>query len=385
MNEMAVKFSKCKVLQLIDGLNVGGAEVLLVDLACGIKAGGHDICVGYSTRGPLEKKLHELGVPCTRLPRLGRIDPILFLGMCRLILRERPDIVHTHLFKSDLHGRLAARLCGVPLVVSTAHNNDVWARKFPLGRLYGFTAKLTDKVIAVSDEVREYQIQHTGIDSEKICVIENGVDIRRFSNQEEAGRAFRAEFQISADTPLIGIIGRLKPQKDHDNFLNAAAQIKAKIPEARFLVVGDGPLRDELNLKAQALGLESSVIFCGLRHDIPAILSALNLLVISSKWEGLPVTLLEGMAARCPIVATAVGGVPNVVTDGESALLVPPEDSQSLASACFKILREAETARALVNAGFGRVQQQFSLDAMIQKTLNLYQELLEKYGAHPSA
>jgi glycosyltransferase involved in cell wall biosynthesis len=111
-------------------------------------------------------------------------------------------------------------------------------------------------------------------------------------------------------------------------------------------------------------------------------LSALNLLVISSKWEGLPVTLLEGMAARCPIVATAVGGVPNVVTDGESALLVPPEDSQSLASACFKILREAETARALVNAGFGRVQQQFSLDAMIQKTLNLYQELLEKHAAH---
>lgn len=382
---MAVKFSKKKILQLIDGLNVGGAEVLLVDLVRGIKASGDDVCVGYSTRGPLENKLRELDVTCVRLPRLGRIDPILFFGMCRLILRERPDIVHTHLFKSDLHGRLAARLCGVPVVVSTSHNNDVWAKRFPLGRLYGFTAKLTDKVIAVSDEVRDYQIQHTGIDSEKICVIENGVDIRRFSNQTEAGLAFRKEFQIDVDTPLIGIIGRLKPQKDHDNFLNAAAQIKGKIPEARFLIVGDGPLRDELKFKAQALGLESSVIFCGLRQDIPAVLSALNLLVISSKWEGLPVTLLEGMAARCPIVSTAVGGVPNVVADGESALLVPPEDPSALANACTKILREPALARALVNAGFGRAQQQFSLDAMIQKTLKLYQELLEKHVAHPRA
>lgn len=382
---MAVKFPKKKILQLIDGLNVGGAEVLLVDLVRGIKASGDDVCVGYSTRGPLEKKLHELDVAFVRLPRLGRIDPILFLGMCRLILCERPDIVHTHLFKSDLHGRLAARLCGVPVVVSTSHNNDVWARRFPLGQLYGLTAKLTDKVIAVSDEVRDYQIQHTGIDSEKICVIENGVDIRRFSNQIEAGHAFRKEFQIDPDALLIGIIGRLKPQKDHANFLNAAAQIKGKIPEARFLIVGDGPLREELKLKAQALGLESSVIFCGLRQDIPAILSALNLLVISSKWEGLPVTLLEGMAARCPIVSTAVGGVPNVVADGESALLVPPEDPSALAIACIKILREPALAQTLVNAGFGRAQQQFSLDAMIHKILKLYQELLEKHVAHPSA
>ncbi|MBI5943584.1 MAG: GT4 family glycosyltransferase PelF [Chloroflexi bacterium] len=382
---MTVKRPKKKILQLIDGLNVGGAEVLLVDLVRGIKENGDDVCVGYSTRGPLEKRLAELNVTCTRLPRLGRIDPILFLGMCRLILRERPDIVHTHLFKSDLHGRLAARLCGVPVVVSTSHNNDVWARRFPLGRLYGFTAKLTDKVIAVSDEVREYQIQHTGVDSEKIIVIENGVDIQRFSNQTEAGIAIRAEFKIDTDTPLIGIIGRLQPQKDHDNFLNAAALINKTMPKARFLVVGDGPLREDLKTNAQALGLDSSVIFCGIRHDIPAILSALNLLVISSKWEGLPVTLLEGMAARCPIVSTAVGGVPNVVADGESALLVPPEDPSALANACLKILREAETARALVNAGFDRVKQQFSLDAMIQKILKLYQELLEKHVTHPSA
>jgi glycosyltransferase involved in cell wall biosynthesis len=376
---------KKKILQLIDGLNIGGAEVLLVDLVRGSKEAGYDVSVGYSTYGPLEKNLVALGISCTRLPRLGRVDPILLLRMCQLILREKPDIVHTHLFKSDLHGRLAARLCGVPVVISTSHNNDVWARRFPLGSFYGFTAKLTDKVIAVSNEVREYQIQYTGISPHKIIVIDNGVNVQRFADQEDAGLSLRHEFQISVGTPLIGIIGRLQPQKDHENFLKAAVQIRSKLPDARFLVVGDGPLREELMAQAQTLGLGSSVIFCGIRQDIPAVMAAIDLLVISSKWEGLPVTLLEGMAACRPVVSTAVGGVPNVVADGQAALLVPPEDSLALAIACLKILQDPALAQSLAQAGYERVKNQFSLDAMIGKTLNLYEELLENYGAHKSS
>ena len=376
---------KKKILQLIDGLNIGGAEVLLVDLVRGIKQAGYDVSVGYSTFGPLEKDLLKLEIPVTRLPRLGRMDPFLFFGMCQLILREKPDIIHTHLFKSDLHGRLAARLCGVPVVVSTSHNNDVWARRFPLGYLYGFTAKLTNRVIAVSKEVRDYQIQHTGISANKIIVIENGVNIQRFSDQKAAGLAFRDEFQIRADVPLIGIIGRLQPQKDHVNFLKAAVQIRQELPDARFLIVGDGPLRDDLESQAQTLGLGSAVIFCGIRHDIPAVLSALSVLVIASRWEGLPVTLLEGLAARRPVVSTSVGGVPNVVIDGESALLVPPENSDSLAKACLKILQNPALAQQLAEHGFECVKNQFSLDAMIGKTLKLYEELLENYGAYKSS
>lgn len=376
---------KKKILQLIDGLNFGGAEVLLVDLVRGIKESGNDVSVGYSTHGPLEKRLLDLGVSYKRLPRLGRIDPVLFIKMCQLILREKPDIVHTHLFKSDLHGRLAARLCGVPVVVSTSHNNDVWAKRFPLGHLYGFTAKLTDRVIAVSDEVREYQIRYTGISPEKIIVIENGVDVKRFANQENTRRAIRDELQIHADAPVIGIIGRLQPQKDHSNFLRAAVQIRKNLSEARFLIVGDGPLCEELMAQAETLGLGSAVIFCGVRQDIPAVLAALDVLVISSKWEGLPVTLLEGLAARRPIASTAVGGVPNVVVDGESALLVPSEDSSALADAVLKILQNPSLAKSLVDAGFEQVKNQFSLDAMVAKILTLYWELLEKHDAHASS
>ena len=370
---------------MIDGLNLGGAEVLLVDLARGLQAADYQVSVGYSTHGPVEKNLLDLGIPITHLPRLGRVDPFLFLGMCRLILREKPDLVHTHLFKSDLHGRLAARLCGVPVVISTVHNNDDWARRFPLGRLYGLTGALADRVIAVSDQVREHQIQYAGLAPERITVIENGVDIRRFAGQGEHARALRTELNLAPDAPLIGIIGRLQPQKDHANFLNAAVRIKAAMPAARFLVAGDGPLRGELEAQSLSLGLGSSIIFCGIRRDIPAVLSALDVLVLSSKWEGLPVTLLEGMAARCPVVSTAVGGVPNVVTNEASALLVPPENSRALAEACLRILEDHELAQALLSAAFEIVKNNFSLDAMTGRTIDLYKELLEKYDAHKSS
>jgi glycosyltransferase involved in cell wall biosynthesis len=377
---MTFEMKKKKILQLIDGLNIGGAEVLLVDLARGAKEAGYDVSVGYSTHGPMEQKLLELGITCTRLPRLGRVDPLLLIKMCQLILKEKPDVVHTHLFKSDLHGRLAARLCGVKVVISTSHNNDIWARRFPLGQIYGLTAKLTDRVIAVSQEVCDYQIKYTGISPDKIIVIDNGVKVEKFADQEMVGRTIREEYQIAAGSPLIGIIGRLQPQKDHANFMEAAVQIRGKMSGARFLIIGDGPLREELENQAERLGLSSSLIFTGVRQDIPGVLAALDVLVISSKWEGLPVTLLEGMAARRPIVCTAVGGIPSVVTDGESALLVPPEDSIALANACLRILQDPTLASSLGEVAFERVKNQFSLDAMIGKTLKLYTELLESYG-----
>lgn len=364
-----------RILQVIDSLNIGGAEVLLVDLVRNLREAGHHVQVAYSTPGPMAARLKALGVPLTRLPRLARVDPFLLFGLVKLMRREKPDIVHTHLFKSDLHGRLAARWTGVPVVVSTAHNNDAWAKRAPLGWLYGQTARLADRVIAVSDEVREYQIKYTFLPPEKIVTIDNGVDLRRFEGQESAGPAVRAELSISPDAPLVGIVGRLSPQKDHATFLQAAAQIHAALPAARFLVVGDGPLREQLIAQARTLGLENALIFCGLRSDIPALMAALDVLVVSSRWEGLPITLLEGMAAARPIVSTAVGGVPGVVTDGVSALLVPRSNPSALADATLRVLRDPALARKLGAAALERVREKYSLESMLKQTLALYEEL----------
>jgi glycosyltransferase involved in cell wall biosynthesis len=365
------------VLHVIDGLNVGGAEIALRDLVQGLlQSGRYRVSVCYSTPGPLLAEMVALGPPTYRLPRLARVDPLLLLRMCQAIRRDPPHIVHTHLFKSDFHGRIAARLCRVPVVVSTLQNCDDWANNPLLGRIYGFTARFADGLIAVSNEVRDFAISRTHVAPDKLCVIPNSVALQRFAHQEEAGRGARREFGIDPGAPLLGIIARLAPQKDHQTFLEAAARIHSALPEARFLIVGDGPLRETLVRRAGELGVDQAVIFCGVRSDIPAIMAALDLLVLSSRWEGLPVALVEGMAAARPVVATAVGGVPEVVLHGSTGLLVPPADPEALADACIQALTDPDLRARLGRAGRARAEAHFSLDAMVRQTSQLYEELL---------
>jgi glycosyltransferase involved in cell wall biosynthesis len=271
-----------------------------------------------------------------------RIDPTLFLGMVGLIRRESPQIVHTHLFKSDFHGRLASRVAGVPVVVSTLHSIDRWAQGRSFGGLYGWTARFADRLIAVSEDVRRFHATYTGVPEEKFVTIENGVDIRRFAGFESAGQAVRKEFEFDNAAVVFGVVGRLTPPKDHSTFLKAAALILQKAPQARFLIVGEGPLQKDLQLQAQKFGLGNTLAFTGLRKDIPAVLAALDVLVFSSLWEGLPVSLLEGMAAARPVVATTVGGIPEVVLPDQSAFLVPAGDAVALAEACLRLVSDSQ-------------------------------------------
>jgi glycosyltransferase involved in cell wall biosynthesis len=368
------------ILQLIDGLKIGGAEILLRELSVGLVHRGFRVSVGYSSAGPLVQELTALGLPLTHLPRMMRIDPILFLGMIGLIRRESPQIVHTHLFKSDFHGRLAARMAGVPVVVSTLHSVDRWAQERLLGKSYGWTARFADRVIAVSEDVRRFHAAYTGIPEEKLVTIENGVDIGRFAGLESGGRTIRKEFGFDNAALVFGVVGRLTPPKDHSTFLKAAALILEKAPQARFLIVGEGSLRKDLELQAQKIGLGNALIFTGLRKDIPAVLAALDVLVFSSLWEGLPVALLEGMAAARPVVATAVGGIPEVVVPDKSAFLVPPGDVVALSQACLRLAADPAIRRSMGQAGLERVAARYSIGAMIDCTAALYAKLLQERG-----
>jgi len=367
---------KAHVLHLIDGLTFGGAETLLRDLASGLEKRGYRVTVGYSTPGPFVQELAEKGLTLKHIPRLAMIDPIFLFRMVRLMHLDPPQIVHTHLFKSDFHGRLAARLAGVPVVVSTLHNNDSWAKNRILGRIYGTTARFADCLIAVSPEVREYHLDKTGVPANKMMVIENGVDVAAFSGHEAGAKAVRAEFGIAPTAPLFGIIGRLKPQKDLPTFLLAAAEILRQQPDARFLVVGDGPLREELEAQAKELALFPALIFAGMRKDIPAIMAALDVLVLSSLWEGLPVILLEAMAAARPVVSTAVDGVKSVVIPDDSAILVEPGSPFALAQACVRLASDPALRAKMGQSGLKRVLDVYSLDVMIDRISALYNKLL---------
>lgn len=367
------------VLQLIDGLNIGGAEILLRELSIGLKRRGFRVSIGYSTPGPLAQDLNALGLPLTRLPRLMRVDPILFGGMIRLMLKDPPQIVHTHLFKSDFHGRLAARIAGVPVVVSTLHSIDRWAQKRPLGKLYGWTSRFADRLIAISEDVKNFHMANTAVNESKFITIENGVDIQSFAGQKPAGRGIRKELGLNDSALIFGIVGRLTPPKDHEVFLQAAALILQSVPQSRFLIVGDGPLRNDLESRARELGIQTAVIFTGMRRDIPAVLGALDVLVLSSLWEGLPVTLLEGMASALPVVATQVGSIPDVATK-ETAILVPPSDPAAIAQACIKLANNPELRLLMGQAGLKRVVAHYSVDVMIDRTTALYAELLYQRG-----
>jgi len=366
------------VMQIIDSMNFGGAEVLLRDLTRGLLDRGYHVSARYSTPGPLAEEIQKMGVTVKRLPRLGRIDPSLLWQMWREIRHERPEVVHTHLFKSDFHGRLAARLAGAPVVVSTLHNCDSWAEKPILGKTYGITARFADEIIAVSEEVRQHAIQYSGIKPERVKTIPNAIPLERFSDSRALGPAIRQEFGISANTPLLGIVARLNEQKDHANFLYAAVKIIEKAPHTRFMVVGDGPLRPSLTDLAASLGLSDAVIFTGVRKDIPAIYGALDVLVFSSRWEGLPVALLEGMAVGLPVISTEVGGVPGMLEHERTGLLVPPSNSDALAQACLKLIADQSLRQQMGIAAVEKVRAHYSMDAMVDAIAKLYEELLQK-------
>jgi glycosyltransferase involved in cell wall biosynthesis len=366
-------------MQIIDSMNFGGAEVLLRDLARGLLTRGYRVSVRYITHGPIAEELESMGIPTVRLPKLALVDPVLIWRMLAEILQEKPDIVHTHLFKSDIHGRVAARMTGKPVVISTLHNCHNWAKNPILGNIYGITSRLADQIVAVSEEVRDYAVRYAHIDPKRVTTIPNAIPLDRFEDTQPSGAIIRQEFNIPGDAPLIGIIARLTEQKDHETFLRAAARILEHIPETRFMIVGDGPLRSSLEKLALSLGIRNSVVFGGVRKDIPSILSALDILVFSSRWEGLPVALLEGMASHLPVVATAVGSIPAVLDNEVTGTLVSPANSDEIAQACIRLIKDPSLRQQMGRAGYTKILENYSLDSMIDKTDCLYQTLLKRH------
>jgi glycosyltransferase involved in cell wall biosynthesis len=368
------------VLQVVDSLGIGGAERQVYELIRKLVTDGFRVSVICCETGPFADDLARISVPVVRLPWRSRIDPMLLARMIKALRRDPPQIVHTHLFKSDFHGRFAATLTGVPVVVSTLHSCNDWAKNCFFGTTYGMTTRQADQIIAVADEVREYAIRYFHIKPSRVITIPNGVDVNRFQNNESASRRLRVELGIAANVPLIGIVARLDPPKDHKTFLMAAAMVRQAIPTTRFVVVGEGPLRQSLVKLANELGLAKSVIFCGHRNDIPAIMSALDILVMSSLYEGLPVALLEGMAASRPIISTAVGGIPGLVAEGETGLLVPPANPETLAGACIRLIGDPDLRIHMGKTGNAQVRKKYSLDEMNAKVISLYSLLLSQHG-----
>ena len=377
---------RIKLLQIITQSEFGGAQKYVYYLATCLPKDRYEVAVACGTGGLLIPKLRQAGIEVIPIPNLvGRpeIDPVrdslAFLDLLRLIHRRRPHIVHTNSTKAGFWGRLAAKLAGVPVIIFTAHGfflyEPFWTKSMRffytlIERLGGICS---DIVIAVSEADKLKMVKHKIVRPDKLVVVHNGLQVNPVDEVP-------TDLGLFDGDRIVGTVANFYPIKGLQFFIRAAERVKDVFPGTKFVVVGDGLLRPELERLTAELGLDSCVLFLGQRDDVPQILPLFDVFVLPSVKEGLPYALLEAMAAAKPVVATAVGGVPEVVVDGQTGLLVPPRDPEALAQAIITLLRNPGRARAMGEAGRQRVLEHFTVERMVAETERVYQALLVRKG-----
>lgn len=378
---------KIRLLQIIDHLTYGGgAENLQITFAEGLDRTRFELYVAAMrpTMGkPIAPALRQMGVHVVEFDQRNSYDVPALLGLVRYIRRHRIDIIHTHLLAADVMGRMAGALTHTP-VVSTIHNSREDLDHEPKRRqwLARWTGRLlTRRLIVVSGLLREEIAGWFGVLPGKVATIPNGIDIERFRPGPGFDRAEMRSAMLGGDFPVVVNVARWTPQKAQKYLIDAAKIVSESRPDVRFVLVGEGPLEEALKAQAAALGIEDKVIFAGYRDDIGDVLAASDLFVLSSLWEGMPLALLEAMAAGCAAVCTDVGGVAQVLQDGRTGLLVPPGDAQAMADALLKCLNDPELTRRFGQNGYQWVVQRYSMGAWARRLEKLYiNELKEGKG-----
>ncbi len=385
---------KIRVLRLFSRLNIGGPAIHVILTTAGLDPERYDSLLVVGREGDREGNFLGMaeakGIPMKIIPTFGRrIDPlrdlITLVRLVGLMRRERPDIVHTHTAKAGALGRLAARLAGVPVVVHTFHGSvfDGYFGPAVAGFFQWVERMLalgTDTLIAVSERVAADLVERQIAPRNKIEVVPLGLELGRFRDVELRRGELRRELGLPLQAQLVGSVGRLVPIKDLTTLLNATVELSVTQPEAILLVVGDGPERPALEMEAQRLGLDSRVRFLGFRDDLERIYADLDVAVNCSLNEGTPVSLIEAMASGVPVLATSVGGTPDLLEEGRLGKLVPPADANALAGGLAEILsgngRLAKTATRAQRS----VTQRFGIERLLGDLDSLYLRLLKSHN-----
>jgi glycosyltransferase involved in cell wall biosynthesis len=341
--------------------------------------------------------LADLAIPVIRLDSFRRLpdllrDPRLVLQLARIFREGRYDIVHTHMSKAALAGALAARLVWPrPRLVNTAHNLGSIALNQPVLRwAYSQYDRLllggmTDKVIVVSDAIHE-KVKDLGIiPPSRLHSIQNGIHTAKFAVEGDASRRVREEFGIAPEDVMIVTLARLVWFKGVDMLIDATEILGATHPNAKVVICGDGVLREKLEARARAKGLDGRFFFAGIRRDIPEVLAAADIFALPSVSEGLPIAILEAMAAGLPLVCTAVDGVPEVVLHEKVGLLSPARDPAAFAKNLAALVADPAKRETFGNAARDRVQTAFSADRMARQTAAVYEDMLRRTSAQSVA
>ena len=373
-------------------MNVGGPALHVTQLATGLDSQRFTQLLVTGVESPGEASTlpaaRARGVAALVLPELGRElsvrrDAVTLLKLYRLFRRWRPDVVETHTAKAGTVGRLAAFLAGVPVRIHVFHGHVFHSYFSPaktqmILEIERRLASISTRIITLSERQRREVLSYGVGRPDQVLVVPLGLDLAPLLDAQRHQGALGAELGLEGDhenCPLLGIVGRLAPIKAHEVFLAAAAQIVRQVPGAHFVVIGDGERRGELEAIAARPPLAGHVHFLGWRDDLPAVYAGLEVVLLTSDNEGTPTVILEAMAAGRPIVATAVGGVPDLVQDGETGRLVRPRDPAAVAEASLALLGSPEERRRLGAAARAAVYPRYDVRTLLDTMNALYSAL----------
>jgi L-malate glycosyltransferase len=367
------------VLHLINRFWIGGAERQFVERLRRHPAGFRPVVGCLEASGPLLEPVRALGYEPEIFPLKGSMmqpnTAVQIARMAALIRAEGIRIVHATDFNTNLLGLAAARLAGAKAIVSRV---DVGHLRAGFGRWHRqaekLDARLADLVVANAEAVRKVCIRDEGVKPENCLVVRNGIDLERFD--AGAARGLQAPLPVPEDAPVVAVIGNLWPVKGHRTLVEAVARLPAELQHVRFLCAGEGPEREALTGRISELGLTGRVLLLGHRLDVPAILTRARAACLCSSAEGLSNALMEAMAARLPVIATRVGGNPELVHDGENGFLVPHGDAGVLAAKLTALLSAPEQAREMGVRGRRRVESELSTERMAEGHGRLYRRAL---------
>ncbi len=353
-----------KILYVDSDMVWRGGQEQLFTLMQGLKARGHQVLVATPARSPLSQKVRQSNIPSLPFTQRNEFSPLAFGQLWRILHKGDFDVIHSNTPRVILSAGLASRLCRVPVRVSSRRVN--FPLRSPLSRLKYNWAQ--EQIITVSASVRDTLLRG-GVRPERIRVIYEGVDVDRID-------LLKPSPLTTKNGLVVGTVAHMSPEKGHDILLQAASELVLQFPHITFVLVGGGQLASKLARKTTQLGIEDNVIFTGFRSDSEALVKNFDIFCLPSLSEGLSSAILVAMANRLPVVATAVGGITELVLDGQTGFLVAPSHPGNLASALSKLIQSPRLRQQMGDAARRRVEESFTLERKLDQTEKLYRQLL---------
>ena len=364
-----------RILHLSETSEPGGSETVLAYIAKSLDPHKYSSLACLLREGWLTEHLRDLGVRYRIIENNRPYDPAFLARMVRLIRSEKIDLVHAHEFTMNVYGSVAARLAGVPMI-GTIHGKVYFTEKKSRIAAYRLAVAMCSRIIAVSEDLRNYFIENIGLKkTKKVLTLYNGIDSDKYAPRGKMDD-LRCRLNIPSGAVVIGSVGSLFKVKAFDHLIQAAAILRESSSDFRLLIAGEGSEEEYLRRLISEAGLQDKVMLLGFKNDIPDLLNLLDIYVCSSLSEGLSLSILEAMASARPVVATRVGGNPELIADGTSGFMVPPSDPPQLAEKINLLMKSPELGTTMGREGRKIVEAKFSLPRMVESYQDLYEELL---------